>query len=89
MQSFGKLNALFKRLFEVKTEGDEPVTIGEESFASHWGWFLVLDNLSNSDRTKWDYFLNMNIIEFLNTLCFYKDKQAHERELIRKANVVR
>ena len=40
-------------------------------------WFQVLDNLSNNDRTKWDYFLNMNVIAFLNTLQYYRIKEKH------------
>jgi len=46
-------------------------------------WFFVLDNLSNSDRTKWDYFLEMNVIAFLNTLSFYrhKEKQLERKQL--------
>lgn len=51
-----------------------------------WGWYNVLDSLSNSDRSKWDYFLNMGVIEFLNTLAFYKDKEKHLEELRKKIN---
>jgi hypothetical protein len=35
----------------------------------------TLDSLSGGDRTKWDYYLDMNVIDFLNWLSFQKDKQ--------------
>lgn len=28
------------------------------------------------DRQKWNYFINMNIIELLNTICYRIDKRA-------------
>jgi hypothetical protein len=46
---------------------------------------LVLDNLANNDRTKWDFFIKMNVVEFLNAISFYKDKQDWEHELQLKA----
>lgn len=39
---------------------------------------MTLDNLSNHDRTKWGFFYDMNIIEFLNSISFYRDKQEWE-----------
>jgi len=39
----------------------------------------MIHNLSNNDRTKWDFFFEMNVIEFLNTVCFYVDKADVER----------
>ena len=35
--------------------------------------------MSNNDRTKWDYFFSMNVIEFLNTVAFYKDKAEEDK----------
>ena len=49
-------------------------------FVKHWGWYYTLDNLSNNDRTKWEYFLEMNVIEFLNSLSYFKDKQNYIKE---------
>lgn len=34
-----------------------------------------MDSLSNNDVTKWEYISNMDLISFLNTIAFYKDKQ--------------
>ena len=43
--------------------------------------------MCNNDRTKWDYFFNMNVIEFLNTVSFYIDKSESDREIERARNV--
>ena len=59
--------------------GDEPVT-----FRSHWGWLATVDDLAKGDRSKWEYYLNMNLIEFFNTLAFQKDKQEDRGEFINK-----
>ena len=41
----------------------------------HYGWVVTLDRLTGGDRSNWDFYLNMNVIEFLNYLCYLKDKQ--------------
>lgn len=76
MQGLDRINGKYPRLFNRQDESDD-----EPSRYSEWGWYIVLDGLSNSDRTKWDYFLNMKVIEFLNTLAFYKDKQDQLRQM--------
>lgn len=47
----------------------------------------MLDNLSNNDRTKWDFFLGMYLPEFLNTLAFYKAKQEREKQIYLKNKI--
>jgi hypothetical protein len=34
--------------------------------------------MANNDRTKWDFYFDMNVIEFLNTASFYKDKSDND-----------
>ena len=41
--------------------------------------------MANDRRELWDYFFDMNIIEFLNTVAFYKDKNDYDIELQKKA----
>jgi hypothetical protein len=41
--------------------------------------------MANNDRSKWQYFFELNLIEFLNAVVFYKDK-AEEDLRIWKAN---
>ena len=69
----------YRGLFETGDgeNGEEGSKPSRASFVEHWGWYYTLDSLSNNDRTKWEYFLNMKVIAFLNTLAYYKDKQDH------------
>ena len=70
---------------EVEEDAKERV----EGFEKFWGWFVVLDRLSNSDRTKYDFFLNMNVVEFLNCISFLKDKTEYENNRIELLNAKR
>jgi hypothetical protein len=72
----------YKRLFgQGDNETEQESTKGTKpTFVEYWGWYYTLDNISGNDRTKWEYFLNMNVIEFLNTLAYYKDKQGYIEE---------
>ena len=88
MQSLQQLNRKYAGLFTTTVaatdEGSSRVSPVE--FPKELMWFQVLDNLSNNDRTKWDYFLNMNVIAFLNTLQYYRIKEKHldhQRRLMR------
>lgn len=91
MQLHESLIKRYRKLFELgEGEPGYPLEEGEvrnekqaESFRSRWGWFITLDNISNNDRTKWDYFLEMNVIEFLNTLAYYKEKGIWQAEQIK------
>jgi hypothetical protein len=38
--------------------------------------------LSNGRREMWDYFIDMEVVPFLNTIAFYKAKQDYERFII-------
>jgi len=40
---------------------------------------VTLDSLSNSRPDKWKYYYDMGVIEFLNLVAFYKDKDRMER----------
>ena len=76
----------YARLFGLADkESDEDSGEGSPEFVKHWGWYYTLDNLSNNDRTKWDSFLEMNVVAFLNTLAYYKDKQEYIAEATKQA----
>lgn len=68
LKSLEKLNTEYKKLFEFKGGGDTSKTF------SRWGWIITLDNLSNSDASKWNYYKNLNVIEGLNICMYYKAK---------------
>ena len=48
-------------------------------------WLKTVDGIANQDRTKWDYFLNMSLIEFLNAVSFHNEKQRARAERLNKA----
>lgn len=43
--------------------------------------------MSNGDPTKWSHFERMNVVQFLNMVTYYKDKQeeAEQRRKIQEA----
>lgn len=41
-------------------------------------WLMWIDKLSNGNGRDWNYFLEMNAIEFLNRLSFLKRKAEFE-----------
>ena len=85
MSIYHSLLGKYAGLFGGGTEGDVGEDEEPEGYTAkyeQWSWYVVLDSLSNSDRTKWNYFLHeMNVIEFLNTLAFYKDRQNYLKNM--------
>ena len=49
-----------------------------------YGWLYTVDNLTNGRPELWEFYFNMNIIEFLNRLAYQKAKGAYERSLQQK-----
>jgi hypothetical protein len=41
-------------------------------------WLGIIDDLAHGDRTKWDFFFDMPVVEFLNTYSF---NLARKKEL--------
>jgi hypothetical protein len=39
--------------------------------------------MAGHDRTKWDLIFKMNVVEFLNTMGFYKETADFERQQIK------
>jgi hypothetical protein len=39
---------------------------------------MVLDTLSNGDGISWSFYLDMNVVEFLNRIAFTKAKKIFE-----------
>lgn len=91
LRSLSELNRKFAGLFteRVRESNESGSRVTETEFPKELMWFQVLDNLSNNDRTKWDYFINMNVIAFLNTLQYYRIKEKHldyHRRLMKHGN---
>ena len=73
----------YPNLFGVTdTEGSEQSeqNIGQ-SFNQRYGWIAVINNMANNDRSKWEYFMELNLIEFLNAVVFFKDKAEEDKRI--------
>lgn len=78
----GKTLANYPKLFDNGLgEGEQA---DGETFTGHWGWVVALDNITNGDRSKWDYYFEMGAVDFLNYLSFVKDKQENLKEMYEK-----
>jgi hypothetical protein len=68
--------------FEDLEQEEDIEQPGKESdwFVKRWNWIATINQIANDDRTKWEFFLEMKLIEFLNTVSFYKDKGEFEKE---------
>ena len=44
-----------------------------------WGWISCIDTVSKTIKTDWDTVFGKNIVEFLNLLCYTRDKAEMER----------
>ena len=80
MQILRGIVSSYPNLFNISsepTEGDGGAT--QSGFSSKWGWIATINNLSNNDRKAWDFFGNMNVTEFLNTVVFYKEHAENEK----------
>lgn len=82
MPNLQQIIGRYKNLFPQSVEGVGEETSGNE-FIKKWGWVATIDNLANNDKTKWDYFFKLPIIQFLNLLSYHID---HSEEIKRQAN---
>lgn len=41
--------------------------------------------MADGDRTKWDFFLSMGLVEFLNAVSFHNEKQRARTERLNAA----
>lgn len=81
MQVLQGISRQYPNLFGIgsgESTGESEANIGQ-TFETKWGWIVAINNLANNDRSKWEYYEDMNIIEFLNTLVFYKDKSEDDK----------
>lgn len=90
MQNLRKLVGRYPNLFTEAGEGggaegeeDTGEDEGVETVDSHWGWINTIDDIANGERKDWDYYLNMNLIEFFNEVAFRKDKKEKQNNDIR------
>lgn len=76
MQSLQRLDEPYNGLYRAKDleeEIEEYKSIGSD-FNEQWGWYVVLDMLSNNNPTKWNEISEWNVLEFLNIISYYHAK---------------
>jgi uncharacterized protein YfaT (DUF1175 family) len=89
LSALRELNGRYSGLFSKESgqgngeseEDIEEVNQEEESYFQKWGWIITLDSLSQGDHSKWEYYTNLGVIEFLNVVSFQKDKTEWQRSL--------
>lgn len=74
----GRLVAAYPNLFGTTSRPAEEEVVDEDNwFAARYGWLATIDSVAEN-RTQWDFYLMMPVIEFLNYLCFLKDKNEYQ-----------
>jgi hypothetical protein len=76
-----RVEAPFKRLFAERSgKDDEGNAQPSNGFRKRYGFITVIDSMANNDPTKWAYFERMNVVNFLQMVMYYHDKQEDLRE---------
>jgi hypothetical protein len=57
------------------------MALGSISIDEKWGWYSMIDRLSNGDITKHDLVYERNYIECLNLLSFYHERDKYMEQL--------
>ena len=65
-------------------EGDDGEDSGPSAFHDRWGWIANVDGVSETMRVSWDHVFSMPAIEFLNVICYMKDKAEDRKAQIEK-----
>lgn len=55
-----------------------------ETFHRKWGWVAHVDSVSEATHETWDKVWQMNVVEFLNIICYLKDKAEYKNKEIDK-----
>jgi hypothetical protein len=85
LESLGRINKKYDRLWQQPTNKSRGNITGSGKGLEQWGWYVTLDNMSNSRPETWQFYYEMKLLEFLNLLLYYKDKEEYI-EKIRQMN---
>ena len=64
-------------------EGDEEPNQGgqtNDGFVDRWCWIYHIDQVAEVRRQSWDEIFSLNVVEFLNMLCYIRDKRNWEKK---------
>lgn len=64
---------------ENETEGSYDENEGVQGFHQKWNWVYWIDRVSETQRISWDDAFRKNVVEFLNTIAYIKDKADWEK----------
>ena len=51
-----------------------------DDFAARWGWYSLIDTVSETQRCSWDDVLRKPMVETLNTFAYTKDRNARRAD---------
>lgn len=55
-----------------------------DGFALKWGWVDCVMAVVDVTRERMSEVWRMNIVEFLNLLCYIKDRNEHQKQMMEK-----
>lgn len=88
-----KFNQSFPNLFgsvdkdrnsEEGEEGDNGNDSDNQEFSQKWGWISNVQSVADTMHKSWDDVFAMNVVEFLNVICFIKDKAEKDKADLEK-----
>jgi hypothetical protein len=85
LQRYRRFVSSYRGLFGKTNErseddnGERIERTEEQKHLDYWSWYVTLDSLSGKDRSKWDFYLNMNVVAFLNYLSYIKDRNKWQK----------
>ena len=62
--------------------GTEPE--GADEYTAKWGWFSLVDTVSDTARCSWDEVWRKTMVETLNIFAYTKDRNARWEEEMEK-----
>lgn len=80
-------NLLYKQGGGGDESGSKIIAGAVGQFNERWGWHNALDSLSNNCPEKWTFFTKLNVVEFLNMLAYYKDKERIKNLMMKNAKL--
>lgn len=55
-----------------------------DSFTQKWGWVDDVVAVVEVTGETWSEVWRMNVVEFLNLLCYIKDRNEHQKQMMEK-----
>lgn len=52
----------------------------DDSFTAKWGWFSLVDTVSDTARCSWDEVWRKTMVETLNIFAYTKDRNARRED---------